>query len=155
RVQTTENFHFFTELAQRIIRAASQIGPRGRLYQVDMRLRPTGKSGSLVIPLAEFERYFACGSGEADGLNQRNTAQVWERQALTQARPVYGDASFGEQVMQAVELAAYGLPWSQQIVNEIVAMRDRIQASGGVHPRRDLKRCRGGLIDIEFLVQLC
>ena len=43
---------YFTELAQRIIKAASFQGPMGRLYQVDMRLRPTGKSGSLVIPLA-------------------------------------------------------------------------------------------------------
>src|SRR5262249_18526092 len=51
--ELTDNFHFFTELAQRIIKMASYMGPMGRLYQVDMRLRPTGKSGSLVIPLAE------------------------------------------------------------------------------------------------------
>src|SRR5262249_26748424 len=47
----TDNFHYFTEFAQRVIKAASVLGPRGRLYHVDMRLRPTGKSGSLVIPL--------------------------------------------------------------------------------------------------------
>ena len=51
RFELTDNFHFFTELAQRIIKATSFLGPMGRLYQVDMRLRPTGKSGSLVIPL--------------------------------------------------------------------------------------------------------
>src|SRR5262249_41374273 len=49
RFELTSNFHFFTELAQRIIKTASVLGPHGRLYQVDMRLRPTGKSGSLVI----------------------------------------------------------------------------------------------------------
>ena len=52
RFELTDNFHFFTELAQRIIKATSYLGPMGRLYQVDMRLRPTGKSGSLVMPLA-------------------------------------------------------------------------------------------------------
>src|SRR5207302_872704 len=51
RCEATDNFHYFTELAQRIIRAASYVGPMGRLYQVDMRLRPTGQSGSLVLPL--------------------------------------------------------------------------------------------------------
>lgn len=52
--ELTDNFHFFSQLARQIIRMASQMGPMGRLYQVDMRLRPTGKSGSLVIPLGEF-----------------------------------------------------------------------------------------------------
>ena len=59
RFEPTDNIHFFTELAQRVIRATSHLGPMGRLYQIDMRLRPTGKSGSLVLPLAEFRRYFA------------------------------------------------------------------------------------------------
>src|SRR5262249_54335422 len=84
RFELTDNFHFFTELAQRIIKAASYLGPMGRLYQVDMRLRPTGKSGSLVIPLGEFRRYYAAGG-----------AQLWERQALTRAPGVPGDAALG------------------------------------------------------------
>ncbi|MBY0456567.1 MAG: bifunctional [glutamate--ammonia ligase]-adenylyl-L-tyrosine phosphorylase/[glutamate--ammonia-ligase] adenylyltransferase, partial [Gemmataceae bacterium] len=65
------NRSYFTELAQRVIRTTSQIGARGRLYEVDMRLRPTGKSGSLVLPLGEFRKYFA-GPG----------CQLWERLAL-------------------------------------------------------------------------
>ncbi|HMF11199.1 MAG TPA: bifunctional [glutamate--ammonia ligase]-adenylyl-L-tyrosine phosphorylase/[glutamate--ammonia-ligase] adenylyltransferase, partial [Gemmataceae bacterium] len=91
RFDLTSNIHFFTEFAQRIIKTASVLGPFGRLYQVDMRLRPTGKSGSLVIPLTEFQRYYAEGE-----------AQLWERQALTRARVVHGDAAFGEDVMRAV-----------------------------------------------------
>src|SRR5262249_51049866 len=63
RFESAEHFQYFTDLAQRIIKAASFLGPHGRLYQVDMRLRPTGKSGSLVTPLAEFQRYY--GSGQA------------------------------------------------------------------------------------------
>ena len=58
------------------------MGPHGRLYELDPRLRPTGKSGSLAVSLDEFERYFADGRG-----------QLWERQALCKARPVFGSAT--------------------------------------------------------------
>jgi glutamate-ammonia-ligase adenylyltransferase len=140
RFELTDNFHFFTELAQRIIRATSVLGPKGRLYQVDMRLRPTGKSGSLVLPLAEFRRYYEGGG-----------AQLWERQALTRARVVFGDADFGREVMLGVEQAAYHLMWHAGLVDEIRDMRERVEASGS---ERDLKRGFGGIIDVEFLVQL-
>ncbi len=138
--ETTDNYHFFTELAQRIIRAASYQGPIGRLYQIDMRLRPTGKSGSLVIPLAEFRRYY-----------EEGTAQLWERQALTRVRVVFGDADFGKEVMAAVERGAYGLAWKPELVDEVLTMRRRLESS---RTERDLKRGFGGLVDIEFLVQL-
>lgn len=138
--EATDNFHFFTELAQRIIKAASFQGPMGRLYEVDMRLRPTGKSGSLVIPLEEFRRYYDEGH-----------AQLWERQALTRARIVHGDAAFGREVMQTVERGAFGLDWQPEFAEEIEEMRARIEASRGP---RNVKRGYGGFMDIEFLVQL-
>jgi glutamate-ammonia-ligase adenylyltransferase len=140
RFELTDNFHFFTELAQRIIKVAGYMGPMGRLYHVDMRLRPTGKSGSLVLPLQEFERYYEEGG-----------AQLWERQALTRARVVYGDVEFGSQVMEVVTRGAYGLAWRPQLADEIRNMRDRMEAG---HSDRDLKRGFGGIVDIEFLVQL-
>lgn len=140
RFEQTDNFHFFTELAQRIIKATSYLGPMGRLYHVDMRLRPTGKSGSLVIPLTEFRRYYEEGG-----------AQLWERQALTRARVVYGDPAFGREVMAAVEEGAYGLPWRPELADEIHGMRERLEASRSA---RDLKRGYGGIADVEFLVQL-
>lgn len=140
RFELTDNFHFFSELARQIIRAASYMGPRGRLYQVDMRLRPTGKSGSLVIPLSEFERYYDEGH-----------AQLWERQALTRSRVVFGDAEFAERVMQSIHREIYELEWKPEIAEEIKAMRGRVEASGS---KRDLKRGFGGIIDIEFLTQM-
>jgi glutamate-ammonia-ligase adenylyltransferase len=139
RFDLTDNFHYFTELAQRIIKAMSVLGPMGRLYQVDMRLRPTGKSGSLVIPLTEFRRYY-----------EEGDAQLWERQALTRARVVFGDPEFGREVMAVVEHGAYGLGWKPEYVNGIQEMRGRLEASRG---DRDLKRSYGGFVDIEFLVQ--
>jgi glutamate-ammonia-ligase adenylyltransferase len=138
--QTTDNFHFYTELAQRIIRVVGFMGPLGRLYQVDMRLRPTGKSGSLVCPLREFRRYYEQGG-----------AQVWERQALTRARVVHGDEAFGREVMEAVQAGAYGMPWRPDVADAIIEMRGRLQAS---RSERDLKRGFGGIVDVEFLVQL-
>lgn len=140
RFELTDNFHYFTELGQRIIKAASVLGPKGRLYQVDMRLRPTGKSGSLVIPLTEFRRYYEEGG-----------AQFWERQALTRARVVHGDPAFGLEVMEAVHRVAYGLDWQPQFTDEIRTMRERLEAS---RSERDLKRGAGGIMDVEFLVQL-
>src|SRR5262249_14670004 len=134
RFELTDNFHFFSELARQIIRVTSFMGPRGRLYQVDMRLRPTGKSGSLVIPLAEFVRYYEEGS-----------AQLWERQALTRARIVAGDPDFAQEVLQVIARETYGTPWRPELIDEIRSMRERVQASGS---KRDLKRARGGIIDI-------
>jgi glutamate-ammonia-ligase adenylyltransferase len=139
RFECTSNFHVFTEFVQRIIKSASVLGPLGRLYQVDMRLRPTGKSGSLVIPLTEFQRYYAEGE-----------AQLWERQALTRARVVHGDAAFGREVMHAVDKAAFGQPWQNEHAREIQDMRERLEAS---RSERDLKRGFGGIVDVEFLVQ--
>jgi glutamate-ammonia-ligase adenylyltransferase len=140
RFEVTDNFHFFTEFAQRIIKVAGVLGPMGRLYQVDMRLRPTGKSGSLVIPLPEFRRYYEGGG-----------AQLWERQSLTRARLVGGDPEFGAEVMAAVAECVYGVPWRPEMLDEIAGMRERLEAS---RSERSLKRGFGGIADVEFLVQL-
>ncbi len=149
RFDLTDNYHFFTELAQHIIKGTSYQGPMGRLYAVDMRLRPTGKSGSLVIPLCEFRRYFITQQDSTS--HPEGGAQLWERQALTRARMVHGDESFGREVMEAVAEGAYGLTWRPEIVDEIQTMRERLQASRSA---TNLKRGPGGLADIEFLVQL-
>ena len=112
----------------------------GRLYQVDMRLRPTGKSGSLVCPLTEFRRYY-----------EQGDAQFWERQLLTRGRAVHGDAEFGSEVMATVDHGAYGLGWKPEFVDEIQTMRERLETS---RSDRDVKRGPGGFVDIEFLVQM-
>ena len=134
-----DHYEYFTEYARRLIKALSQHGPLGRLYAVDMRLRPTGQSGSLVVPLDEFRRYYAGGG-----------AQVWERQSLTRARAVHGDPGFVAETMEAVRAAIFGVPWGPDVVAEIRSMRERLEASA---PPRSLKRGPGGMTDVEFLVQ--
>jgi glutamate-ammonia-ligase adenylyltransferase len=138
--ETTTNQHFFSELGQRVIKIASRLGPYGRLYQIDPRLRPTGKSGSLATTIAEFARYFAEGHGH-----------IWERLALCKARIVFGTESSSAAALAAVHAAAYEQPLDGREGNEIRDMRVKLEASAGRH---DIKRGRGGIVDIEFIVQM-
>ena len=91
----TSHAHFFGELAQRTMRVFNAFGPQGRLYEMDSRLRPSGRSGPAAISLAEFARYFA-----EDG-----PAAVWERQALVKARPVVGGAAAAAEVRRIIDAA--------------------------------------------------
>ena len=134
------NSQFFTELAQRVGNMLSRYGPMGRLYAVDMRLRPTGKSGSLVLPLSEFRRYF-----DSPG------CQLWERQSLSRTRVVRGEPDFAAEVTAAVHAAMLGRPWTPKLADEVRAMRKKLEATAN---SRSLKRGPGGLVDIEFVVQL-
>jgi [glutamine synthetase] adenylyltransferase / [glutamine synthetase]-adenylyl-L-tyrosine phosphorylase len=138
--QTTSNQHFFSELGPRIIKIASQLGAYGRLYEVDARLRPTGKSGALATTFAELERYFNEGSG-----------QLWERQALCKSRVVFGSPRGARMAKSAVSKAAFGRRWGRQNAEEIRHMRRRLE---GAAAAGDMKRGPGGIVDVEFLVQM-
>lgn len=138
--ESTTNGHFFSELGQRVIRMASHLGPHGRLYEVDARLRPTGKSGLLAVPIDAFARYFSEGRG-----------QLWERQALCKARVVIGASAAAEYAMQAVADAAFGPKWKPEYATEIRQMRHRLEENAS---QRNLKRGPGGTVDTEFLVQM-
>jgi len=140
RDRTTTNQHFFSELAQRIIQTTSRLGPLGRLYEIDARLRPTGQSGALAVPLDEFVRYFAEGDG-----------QLWERQALCKARVVFGSPRVAKRARAAVARAVFGRQWRPADAEAIRQMRRRQEKQA---PPGHLKRAAGGLADIEFLVQM-
>lgn len=141
--QTTEgqaNSVYFTELVRAIIRRASHMGPWGRLYAVDMRLRPTGKSGALVLPLSEFRRYFA-----------QPDCQDWERQALTRARVLRGPPPLCQAMHALLREALFARPWTAESLDAWEAMRRKLEINASP---RNLKRAPGGLADVEFLVQL-
>lgn len=135
---STTNQHFFAQLAQRITKEMTRFGSYGRLFELDSRLRPTGKSGSLALSLGEFSAYFA------------DAAQLWERQALCKGRVVYGTAEMSRRVMTAVAAGIQVKPWDDAMSAEIVAMRQKLEQSA---TPTNLKRGRGGTVDIEFLVQ--
>ena len=130
----------FSRLAQRLLGALRQRTPRGRLYEVDTRLRPSGSQGLLVSSLAAWRRY------------HEQDAHLWERQALIKLRPIAGDAALGAEVARLAAETVYGAPHDARHVAEaITAMRDRIERElGGKH---DLKMGAGGVIDVEFAAQ--
>lgn len=140
---------WFSRCAQRLLGALRQRTPRGRLYEVDTRLRPSGSQGLLVTSLAGWRRYHA------------EDARLWERQALTKLRPVAGDRELGEAVARLSEATVYGAtPLDPaHLATEIRAMRDRIERELGTRPSApnlanvDLKVGAGGVIDIEFAAQ--
>ncbi len=140
RGKSTTNNHFFSELGQRIIQRANQFGPYGRLFEIDPRLRPTGRGGALTVSLEGFVRYFQNGGG-----------QLWERQALCKARVITGSPAAVERTMAAVSAATYCHPWQASDAAEIRAMRFKLQESASPH---NLKRGAGGTMDTEFVLQM-
>jgi len=146
---------FFTRLGQRIIHLLTAQTNSGQLYEVDMRLRPSGASGLLVSSLGAFARY------------QENEAWTWEHQALVRARVLVGSKDVGqafENVRAQVLGKARDLAKLQQEVSEMRAkMRDNLgskstAAGTGANAFEatapfDLKQDAGGIVDIEFMVQ--
>ena len=137
----TTNAHFFGELAQRTMRAFNEFSPQGRLYDMDSRLRPSGRSGPPATSLAEFARYFA-GAGPA---------AVWERQALLKARVVVGSPEAAAATARIIEAATVGYDWTALEVESIRRMRYRMEEGA---KSSNLKRGPGGVVDIEFIVQM-
>jgi glutamate-ammonia-ligase adenylyltransferase len=139
-----ENARFFARLGQRVIHFLTVPTPAGHLYEIDMRLRPSGSSGLLVSHIDVFGAY------------QRNKAWTWEQQALIKARPICGD----------IALAAWFTRLRKEIITrprngkalgkEVTTMRDRMRHEHGAGGQNgfDLKQGAGGMVDIEFLVQL-
>lgn len=154
---------WFSRCAQRLLGALHQRTPRGRLYEIDTRLRPSGTQGLLVTSLAGWRRYHA------------ESARLWERQALTKLRPVAGDRALGAEVARLAAETVYGRPpealgGAAAIADGIAKMRERIEKELGgsratgervrassrmadARDARDLKAGAGGLMDIEFAAQ--
>jgi len=134
---------YFARLAQRLVSLLGTVTGAGKLYEVDVRLRPDGAKGMLVSSLESFSDY------------QRLRAWTWERQALVRARPIAG-APRVQAAFEAIRTQTLCQPRDHAALRvDVVAMRrrmrtelDRSQAA-----RFDLKQGEGGLVDLEFLVQ--
>ena len=140
-VEGTTNAHFFAELAQRTMKVFNAFGPNGRLYEMDSRLRPSGRSGAAAVSLDDLARYFA-----EDG-----PAAIWERQALVKARVAVGGPAAASRAVRIVHAAAYERQWTAAEVAEIRRMRHRMEEGARA---TNLKRGPGGVVDIEFIVQV-
>ncbi|SHM31601.1 bifunctional [glutamate--ammonia ligase]-adenylyl-L-tyrosine phosphorylase/[glutamate--ammonia-ligase] adenylyltransferase [Vreelandella subglaciescola] len=134
---------FFTRLGQRMIHLLTAITPAGSLYEVDMRLRPSGNAGLLVTSLDAFDEY------------QRQNAWTWEHQALVRARVVAGDAALAE-TFNAVREAVLGCRRDKAALrDDVVKMRHKMRAhlASRKADTFDVKQDAGGMVDIEFLCQ--
>jgi len=132
----------YARFAQRINNWLTSVTSAGVLYETDLRLRPDGAGGLLVSPLASFREY------------QTGKAWLWEHQALSRARFVAGDKTIGSQ-FEALRVEILRQPRDPAALRrDIAAMRQKMLDA---HPNRtplfDLKHDRGGIVDVEFVVQ--
>ncbi len=140
---TLENAVFFARLGQRLVHLLAAHTRAGRLYEVDIRLRPSGKGGLLVQGLQRFDEY------------QRNEAWTWEHQALIRARGVAGDATVIAEFEQIrVDILRQAIK-RETLREEVRNMRRRMrdELSKAKPGKFDLKQDAGGIADVEFLVQ--
>ncbi len=132
---------YFARLSQRLISAITAPTPEGRLYEVDMRLRPSGESGPIASSLAAFAEY------------QCEAAWTWEHLALTRARPIAGDPALRERIQAAINTALTAPRDPDRLLADVAAMRQRIADANPRPSPWDLRHRRGGLFDLEFIVQ--
>jgi glutamate-ammonia-ligase adenylyltransferase len=132
----------YARLGRRMTSWLSTMTSSGRLYDIDLRLRPDGDAGLLAVSLEAFTRY------------QMEQAWAWEHQAITRARFVAGDAELGarfESLRRRILLLARD---PEQLKEQVRSMRAKISAG---HPNSsgdfDLKHDRGGMVDVEFVTQ--
>jgi len=138
-----DNGIFFLRLGQRIVHLLTMHSAAGRLYEVDMRLRPNGKGGFLMTGIDAFERY------------QRQDAWTWEHQALLRARSVAGDTNLREAFETARRRVLGAAVHRETLQADVKEMRLRMrrELSNAVAGQFDVKQDAGGIADIEFLVQ--
>ena len=131
---------YFNRLAQRGIAALSVPTAAGALYEVDVRLRPSGAQGPLAVSLDSFARY------------QQEDAWTWEHMALCRARPLFGSAQ-DRAALSAIITAVLRRPrGSTKLRDDVLAMRAEMALHKPPSGPLDVKLARGGLVDLEFLV---
>ncbi|MGA1496484.1 MAG: bifunctional [glutamate--ammonia ligase]-adenylyl-L-tyrosine phosphorylase/[glutamate--ammonia-ligase] adenylyltransferase [Steroidobacteraceae bacterium] len=141
--KVVDNAVFMARFGQRLVHLLTVHTAAGRLYEVDMRLRPSGKGGLVVTQVEAFAEY------------QRSEAWTWEHQALLHSRAVAGDAALRARFEAIRQEILVGYVRRDGLREEVASMRERMRSelSEGTAERFDLKQDRGGLADIEFLAQ--
>jgi glutamate-ammonia-ligase adenylyltransferase len=133
--------HYYSRLTQRLINAISARTAEGILYEVDMRLRPSGQKGPVATRFSSFASY------------QAEEAWVWEHMALTRARVIAGSRELDGKVEAAIRGVLIAPRDHAALASEVRDMRKRIEAEKATDDIWDLKQVRGGLVDLEFIVQ--
>ena len=132
---------YYARLSQRFINALTAATAEGRLYEVDMRLRPSGTAGPVATSLQAFRRY------------HRGLAWTWEQMALTRARSVAGDGALAARIMTEIRTILVRPRNTVDLARDVVTMRYRIADTHRDPSLFDVKHRSGGLVDIEFIAQ--
>jgi [glutamine synthetase] adenylyltransferase / [glutamine synthetase]-adenylyl-L-tyrosine phosphorylase len=132
---------YYARLTQRLLAALTAPTKAGRLYEVDLRLRPSGRKGPVATQFAGFVQY------------QRDEAETWEHMALTRARVIAGDAALADEIETAIGATLSAKRDRAILVKDVRGMRALIAQEKGDADPWDLKLVSGGLLDIEFIAQ--
>lgn len=132
---------YFARLTHRLISAFTTRTNAGVLYDIDMRLRPSGRSGPVATRLDAFKEY------------QDNEAWTWEHLALTRARVISGSPQFRKRVEEVIAGVLSQRRDAKVIANDVLEMREAIAAEKGADDVWDIKYARGGTVDVEFVAQ--
>ncbi|HBF91371.1 MAG TPA: glutamine-synthetase adenylyltransferase, partial [Hyphomonas atlantica] len=134
---------WYTRFTQRLITALTAPTAEGDLYEVDMRLRPSGGAGPVAVSVPAFERY------------QNKDAWTWEHMALTRLRPVAGNEALSHQIMTIAceAIVSRAAMDDGTIARDVSDMRQRLYREKPGKGLWDLKTAEGGLVDAEFVVQ--
>jgi glutamate-ammonia-ligase adenylyltransferase len=132
---------YYARFTQMLISAMTAPTAEGALYEIDMRLRPSGRQGTVATSLASFRRY------------QAEDAWTWEHMALTRARTVAGDASLATDVDAAIAEVIEAPRDPVKTLADIAEMRARVAEAKATDDPWEVKNARGGLLDIEFAAQ--
>jgi glutamate-ammonia-ligase adenylyltransferase len=141
--RVVSDHEFFVHLAQKIISILTVRTKEGLVFNVDTRLRPSGSAGPLVVSTKAFINY------------HKFKAAPWEKLAALKARAVAGDPGFCQEVLKELEKAVYKSPPAKQDIKELMRIRKRMEEelAKETPTRFNVKTGKGGLVDIEFLVQ--
>lgn len=131
----------YNKLCKRFITALSALTPQGRLYEVDTRLRPSGKDGALAVSVAAFDKYFA------------ELAWTFELMALTRARVLSGTTEMRDTVTRMIFNHLTRPRDIPRIAADVLDIRNRVDKEFGTKNPWNLKYVRGGLMDLDFLSQ--
>jgi glutamate-ammonia-ligase adenylyltransferase len=132
---------YFARLTQRLVAALSSPTAEGTLYEVDFRLRPSGKSGPLATHIDAFAEY------------QAKSAWTWEHMALTRARSVAGDRPLAVRAAKEIAALVALRRDAEKTRADVIEMRKMVEAAKGGEGAWDLKQAAGGMVDIEFVAQ--
>ncbi len=132
---------YYTRITQRLVTGLTVLTSEGELYEVDMRLRPSGSKGPLAVSRAAFEAY------------QKTDAWTWERMALTRGRVVAGDKSFGQKIEIIISETLYQKRDPEEIRMDVSKMRNLMLHEHKNTSLWDLKLKPGGQVEIEFIAQ--